>query len=131
MGAEPSSKTPQSSVSYTTSPLPFLSSSLLLFPFRKSPSANLFFFHLLLIKCVKYKDGSYWLAKSEICVWEGKRGGQCVKNQLKKGGKKFYPERSGEDAVCVQPEVVGGQPWKPEHPSSTRIVWPGRTRAVR
>jgi hypothetical protein len=65
-------------------------------------------------------------------------GGQCVKNQLKKGGKKFYPERSGEDAVCVQPEVLGGQPWKPEHESSTltfthatRPRRPQRTRAVR
>jgi hypothetical protein len=37
-----------------------------------------------------------------------------VKNQLKKGGKKFYPKKSGDAAVCVQPEVLGGKPYVPE-----------------
>jgi hypothetical protein len=55
-----------------------------------------------------------WLKKVEICAWSTEKGGQCVKNQPKKGGKKFHPERSGDDAVCVKPEVLGGQPWKPK-----------------
>jgi hypothetical protein len=62
----------------------------------------------VIYKCVKTKDGSYWLKKHEVCAWVNKSGGgRCVKNQLKKGAK-FYPFVSGSKVVCVQPVAVFG-----------------------
>lgn len=56
-------------------------------------------------KCVKYKDDGYWLKRWEMCSWANSVGGQCVRNQLKKGAK-FYPLVNGNKVVCVQPTDV-------------------------
>lgn len=62
----------------------------------------------IIYKCVKYNDDGYWLKKHEVCYWNGDHGGQCVKNQLKKGAK-FYPLVSGSKVVCVQPVSINGK----------------------
>jgi hypothetical protein len=59
----------------------------------------------VIYKCVAYKDDGYWLKRHETCSWADQTGGQCVKNQLKKGAK-FYPLVSGSKVVCVQPTDV-------------------------
>jgi hypothetical protein len=59
----------------------------------------------VIYKCVEYKDDGYWLKRSETCFWANNTGGQCVRNQLKKGAK-FYPLVSGSKVVCVQPTDV-------------------------
>ena len=59
-------------------------------------------------KCTQAKDGSYWLRRAETCLWAGwGDGGQCSRNQLKKG-KKFYPLVDGKKAVCVTTEMLTG-----------------------
>jgi hypothetical protein len=62
----------------------------------------------IIYKCVKTAKGEYWLKKSEVCPWVSSKGGQCVKNQLKKRAK-FYPFVSGSKVVCVQPVAVNGK----------------------
>jgi hypothetical protein len=59
----------------------------------------------VIYKCVAYESDGYWLKRHEQCEWAGGVGGQCVKNQLKKGAK-FYPFVSGNKVVCVQPTDV-------------------------
>jgi hypothetical protein len=59
----------------------------------------------VIYKCVAYENDGYWLKRHEQCEWAGGVGGQCVKNQLKKGAK-FYPFVSGNKVVCVQPTDV-------------------------
>lgn len=56
-------------------------------------------------KCVRYKDDGYWLKRHEVCLWANGTGGQCVRNQRKKGAK-YYPFVSGKKMVCVQPTDV-------------------------
>lgn len=52
---------------------------------------------------VIYKCEKGWLKRFEQCSWASGTGGQCVKNQRKKG-KKFYPLVDGKKVVCVQPD---------------------------
>lgn len=52
---------------------------------------------------VIYKCEAGWLKRAEVCSWANGTGGQCVKNQRKKG-KKFYPLVGGGKVVCVQPD---------------------------
>jgi hypothetical protein len=59
----------------------------------------------VIYKCVAYENDGYWLKRYETCAWSGGTGGQCVKNQLKKGAK-FYPFVSGNKVVCIQPTDV-------------------------
>jgi hypothetical protein len=64
----------------------------------------------IIYKCVKTAgDEQYWLKKHKLCAWYGQAGGQCVKNQLRKGAK-FYPFVSGSEVVCVHPVSVNGVP---------------------
>ena len=62
----------------------------------------------IIYKCVedpKHYEGA-WLQFQESCLWRdfgGGNGGQCVKNQRRKG-KKFYPLVDGKKAVCVKHE---------------------------
>jgi hypothetical protein len=56
----------------------------------------------VIYKCVGSDEDGYWLKKYQVCAWVSSSGGQCVKNQLKKGAK-FYPFVSGGKVVCVQP----------------------------
>ena len=63
----------------------------------------------IIYKCVKTAgDEQYWLKKYEVCPWVASKGGQCVRNQLKKGAK-FYPFVSSSKVVCVQPVAVNGK----------------------
>lgn len=55
-----------------------------------------------------YKCRGGWLHHYETCRWASAGGGQCVKNQLKKG-KKFYPFQDGKKVVCVQPKDTPGR----------------------
>jgi hypothetical protein len=59
---------------------------------------------MVIYKCVKDKEtGEPWLKRYEVCLWAGAGpGGQCVRNQRKKG-KKFYPLVDSSKIVCVQP----------------------------
>jgi len=61
----------------------------------------------VIYKCVGSDEDGYWLKKYEVCAWVSGKGGQCVRNQLKKGAK-FYPFVSGGKVVCVQPIAVFG-----------------------
>ncbi|KAM0715196.1 hypothetical protein Q7P37_009661 [Cladosporium fusiforme] len=51
---------------------------------------------------VIYKCQGGWLKRKEVCTWANGTGGQCVKNQRRKGHK-YYPLVDGSKVVCVQP----------------------------
>lgn len=58
-------------------------------------------------KCTYWRgDGNYYLKRAETCLWAGTGyGGQCVRNQRRKG-KKFYPFVDCKKAVCVTTEQL-------------------------
>lgn len=52
---------------------------------------------------VIYKCKGGWLRRREECLWANGTGGQCVRNQRKKG-MKYYPLVASNKIVCVQPD---------------------------
>lgn len=52
-----------------------------------------------------YKCEKGRLKKFEQCYWANGTGGQCVKNERKKGFK-YYPFVDGKKVVCVQPTDI-------------------------